>query len=64
MTDKDQLKTSLGAWVEIFRNNLQGQEGKGIFPKRKKVLIKKYTKYIIPFTALQIASQISFLALR
>ena len=40
MTDKDQLKTSPGAWVKIFRNNLQGQEGKEIFPKTKKVLIK------------------------
>ena len=63
MTTKDQLKTSSGAWVEIFRKNLQGQEGKGLFRKTKKVLIKKYTKYI-PFTALQIASQIYFLTLR
>ena len=63
MTNKDQLKTSSGAWVEIFRKNLQGQEGKGLFRKTKKVLIKKYTKYI-PFTALQIASKIYFLTLR
>ena len=62
MTNKDQLKTSSGAWVEIFRKNLQGQ-GQGLFRKTKKVLIKKYTKYI-PFTALQIASQIYFLTLR
>ena len=63
MSNEDQLKTSPGAWVKIFRNNLQGQEGKEIFPKTKKVLIKKYAKYT-PLTALQIASQISFLALR
>ena len=63
MTNEDQLKTSLGAWLEICWNNLQGQEEKELFRKTKKVFIKKYTNYI-PFTALQIASQIYFLALR
>ena len=59
MTNEDQLKTSPGAWVKIFRNNLQGQGGKELFRKTKKVLTKN-TKYI-RFTALQIASEIYFL---
>ena len=63
MTNEDQLKASRGAWVEIFRNNLQDLEWKELLRKTKNVLIKKYPKYI-PFTASQIASQIYFLALR
>ena len=47
MTNKDQLKTSPGAWVKIFRNNLQGQEGNERFYKTKKVLIKIYKIYHI-----------------
>ena len=39
MTNEDQLKTSPGAWVKIFRNNLQGQDGKEFFRKTKKVII-------------------------
>ena len=39
MTNEDLLKTSPGAWV-IFRSNLQGQDGKELFRKAKKVLIK------------------------
>ena len=35
MTNGDQVKTSLGAWVKIFRNNLQGQDGKQLFRKMK-----------------------------
>ena len=43
MTNEDQLKTSLGAWVKIFLNNLhQSQETKELFRKTKKVLIKIY----------------------
>ena len=45
MTEKGQFKTSPGAWVKIFQNNLQGQEGKELFLKTKKVLIKKYKTY-------------------
>ena len=47
MTNEDQLKTSPGAWVKIFRNNRQGQEGKELFRKTKKVLIKIYKIYYI-----------------
>ena len=47
MTNEDQLKTSPGAWVKIFRNNLQGEEGKELFCKTKKVLIKIYKIYYI-----------------
>ena len=43
MTNKDQLKASPGEWVKIFLNNLhQSQEGKKLFGKTKKVLIKIY----------------------
>ena len=63
MTMKILLKTSPGAWVKIFLNNLrQSQEGKELFRKTKNVLIKIYK--IITFTALQIASQIYFLELK
>ena len=44
MTNGDQVKTSLGAWVKIFRNNLQGQDGKQLFRKMKRV-IKIYKIY-------------------
>ena len=47
MTDEDQLKTSPGASVKIFQKNLQGQEGKELFRKTKKVLIKIYKIYHI-----------------
>ena len=47
MTNEDQLKTSPGACVRIFRNNLQGQEGKELFRETKKVLIKIYKIYHI-----------------
>ena len=47
MTSEDQLKTSMGAWVEIFRNHLHGQDGKEIFCKTKKVIIKIYKIYHI-----------------
>ena len=47
MTDEDQFKTSRGAWVKLFQNNLQGQEGKELFRKTKKVLIKIYKTYHI-----------------
>ena len=47
MTNEDQLKTSPGTQVEIFRNNLQGQEGKKLCWKMKKVLTKKYTGYTL-----------------
>ena len=61
MTNEDQFKTSPGAWVKIFLNNLhQSQEGKEIFRKTKKVLMKIYKIYLT-FTALQIASQIYIL---
>ena len=40
MTNEDQLKTSQGSWVKVFRKNLQGQEGKELFRKTEKVLIK------------------------
>ena len=41
MTNEDQMKTPPGAWVKIFLNNLQqSQEGKELFRKAKKVLIK------------------------
>ena len=42
MTNEDQLKTSPGAWVKI-----QVQEGKELFRKTKKVLIKIYKIYHI-----------------
>ena len=42
MTNEDQLKASLGAWVEVFRNTLQGQEGNKLFRKTKKSSHKKY----------------------
>ena len=45
MTNKDQMKTSPGAREKVFRNNLQGQEGKKLFRKMKKVLIKIYKMY-------------------
>ena len=63
MTNEDQLKTSLGAWVEIFRNTRQGQEGNKPFRKTKKSSHKKYTKYS-PFTSLQIASKMYFLGFK
>ena len=63
MTNEDHLKTSPGAWLEIFRNNLQGQEGKELFRKTKIVPKNKIYK-LYPFTALQKSSQIYFLALR
>ena len=47
MNNEDQLRTSLGAWVKIFRNNLQAQEGKKRFCKTKKVVIKIYKIYHI-----------------
>ena len=47
MTNEDQLKTSPGPWVKIFRNNLQSQEVKELFRKTKKVLIKIYKIYHI-----------------
>ena len=47
MTNDDQLKTSPGACVKIFRNNLQGQDGKELFRKTKKVLVKIYKIYHI-----------------
>ena len=48
MANEDQLKTSPGAWVKIFLNNLQqSQEGGGLFRKTKKVLIKIYKMYDI-----------------
>ena len=48
MTNEDQLKTSPGAWVKIFLNNLQqSQEGKELFHKTKKTLIKIYKIYQI-----------------
>ena len=47
MTNEDQLKTSPVAWVKIFRNNLQGQDGKELFRKTKKVFIKIYKIYHI-----------------
>ena len=47
MTNDDQLKTSPGACVKTFRNNLQGQERKELFRKTKKVLIKIYKIYHI-----------------
>ena len=40
MTNEDQLKISPGTWVEIFQNKLQRQEGKDLFRKTKKELIK------------------------
>ena len=46
MTNEDQLKTSPVALVKIFLNNLQqSQEGKELFRKTKKVLIKIYKTY-------------------
>ena len=48
MTNEDQLKTSPGAWVTIFlKNRQQSQEGKELFRKMKKVLIKIYKIYHI-----------------
>ena len=47
MTNEDQLQISPGAWVKIFRNNLQGQEGKELFRKTRKVFIKIYKIYDI-----------------
>ena len=48
MTNEDQLKISPGAWIKIFRNNLQqSQEGKELFRKTKNVLIKIYKIYHI-----------------
>ena len=48
MTNEDQLKTSPGAWVKIFLNDLQeSQEGRELFRKTKKVLIKIYKIYHI-----------------
>ena len=47
MTNEDQLKTSTGAWVKIFRNNVHGQERKELFLKTKKVIIKIYKIYHI-----------------
>ena len=47
MTNEDQLKTP-GAWVKIFLNKLQqSQEGKELFRKTKKGLIKMYKIYHI-----------------
>ena len=45
MTNEDQLKTSPGTQVEIFRNNLQGQEGKKLCWKMKKFSQKIYRIY-------------------
>ena len=47
MTNENQLKTSPAAWVKTNRNNPQGQEGKEIFRKTKKVLTKIYKMYHI-----------------
>ena len=44
MTNEDQLKISPGAWLEIFRNKLQGQEGKKLFRKTKIVPKNKLCK--------------------
>ena len=63
MTNEDQLKTSPVAWVKIFRNNLQGQDGKELYRKTKKVFIKIHKIYHI-YSALQIASKIYFLGFK
>ena len=42
MADEDQLKALPGVGIKIFRKYLQGQEGKELFRKTKKVLIKVY----------------------
>ena len=47
MTNEDQLKISLVVGEKIFRKDLQGQEGKELFRKTKKVLIKIYKIYPI-----------------